>query len=470
MKTLANILKVVASNITTIISGVFVGFLLPKVISVSDYGFYKIFSLYFNYLGVLSLGIIDGIVLKYGAKEYSELDRERFRSYFAWYSILHLCLTIIIAASAIFTDNVDYKFIIILLAVNLFPANATGYLQQISQITQRFKEYSLRKILQSVANVLLVVLLFVLYKSESAAVNYQSYLIGLLLINVLLVAWYLVTYRDIIFGRRKKLTETFVEVISLSKLGIPLLLANMCSTLFMSLDRQFVSVLFETEQYALYAFAYSILSLITVATSAISVVIYPFFKRIEQDLLKKNYQYISSILLIFVFLVILVYYPLAYFIEWFLPQYTYSISIFGIVLPGLAMSTSVTVVMHNYYKVFGKSADFFKKSVLVLALSFTFNVIAYTIFGTMESISAASILALLGWYLISDAGLRKVCERNYKPTIYMVIMCIAFYLSIAINVYWVGALVYLSMFLTMTALFFFKDYKMIKGILKPGTF
>ena len=54
MKTLKNIFGVILGNATAIVSGVFVGFVLPKIISVSDYGMYKIFTLYFNYLGFLA--------------------------------------------------------------------------------------------------------------------------------------------------------------------------------------------------------------------------------------------------------------------------------------------------------------------------------------------------------------------------------------------------------------------------------
>ena len=96
MKVLKNIINVISSNIVTIASGIAVSFLLPKIISLSDYGFYKTFTLYFGYLGVLSLGVIDGIVLRYGEKDYTELDREKFRSYFIWYFIFHAIVTALI--------------------------------------------------------------------------------------------------------------------------------------------------------------------------------------------------------------------------------------------------------------------------------------------------------------------------------------------------------------------------------------
>lgn len=67
---LANIMRVLASNAISIVVGIAVGFLLPKLLTVTDYGYYKAFNLYGSYIGLFTLGVIDGIVLEFGAKDY----------------------------------------------------------------------------------------------------------------------------------------------------------------------------------------------------------------------------------------------------------------------------------------------------------------------------------------------------------------------------------------------------------------
>ena len=465
MKTLKNIFGVILGNATAIVSGVFVGFVLPKIISVSDYGMYKIFTLYFNYLGVLSLGIIDGIVLKYGGKNYDELDREKFRSVFAWYFIVNAIFTILIVIVALILGDADYRFVALLLAANLIPANITGYFQQISQITQRFTEYSVLKVIQSIANIFIVICLLLLYITEWASIGYRIYLVLLLSLNLMLVIWYLQTYKEITFGKKKSLISTLSEVIELVKIGFPLLLANLCTTLLLSIDRQFVSICFSTEEYATYAFAYSMLSLITVATSAISAVIYPIFKRANFNYLRKNYQIINMLLLIFVFLIILVYYPLFYFVDWFLPNYAESLNIFRIILPGLAVSASITVVMQNYYKVFDMSLLFFKNSVGVLLISFLLSVISYLLFGTKESISITSFIALLIWYVITERRINKFCTKSNKNIIYLLLMSSVFYVCTFIPLTWIGGMINLIVYIISTFAFFARDFIDAKKLL-----
>jgi len=48
-KFIKNVLKIAISNIFIILSGVVSGFFLPKLLGVTDYGFYKIFNLYITY-------------------------------------------------------------------------------------------------------------------------------------------------------------------------------------------------------------------------------------------------------------------------------------------------------------------------------------------------------------------------------------------------------------------------------------
>lgn len=451
---LKSIAQIVFSNCTTILSGIIVSFLIPKILSVYDYGMYKTFTLYVSYIGFCSFGIIDGIVLKYGNKDYDELDIELFRTCFKWYTIVNSIFSIIMIFIALCINDNNYSFILTMLGINVLAVNFTGYYQQISQITQRFKEYSVRKIIQSCTNILVVILLFLIYL-KVGNINYRYYIISIVLINSILSIWYLYTYRKITFGKGIGLKNTKKLIISLIKLGFPLLFANLLSTLILTLDRQFVNILFDTETYATYAFAYNMLALVTVAMSAISTVLYPSLKRTDKDILKENFSKLNAIILIIVFLLISIYFPLAIFINWFLPKYNASLLIFRVIFPGLAFSSAITVVMHNYYKTINKNNIYFFKSVIVLVVSVISNVVAYVIFRTPISISIASIVTMIFWYLYVEQYFIK--EYNYdgkKNFVYIIMMMIGFYLISMINNNIIGFIFYLIFFIIITIILY----------------
>ncbi len=459
--TLKNITGVTVSNFITIASGIVVGFFLPKILSVEDYGWYKTFTLYMTYVGFFGLGIIDGIVLEYGGYNYEEMDRYRFRSYFKWLTLLQIISACSIGLTSILLNDLNFRRILVLISVNLIAVNLTGFFQQISQITQRFKEYSLRKIIQSVLNIVVVGVTYIVFKIYGKT-SYLHYLGLYIVANIGLVIWYVYTYRDIVFGKAASLLSTKKEVIVLSKNGFPLLFANLCSILILSLDRQFVSALFNASIYAKYAFAYNMLSLVTATTSAISTVLYPILKRTTKEMMRNNYTLLISMVSIIVFGALGVYFPLCLFIEWFLPKYIESLIIFRIVFPGLALSSPITIIMHNFYKAEGKNLLYFKKSLVVLLVSAIANAIAYMSFHSTQAISIASIITMAFWYFYVENYFQKeyLCSDS-KNAVYIGIMILTFYTVTAIHDYHIGFAIYALLFIVITFIFFKRSYKLM---------
>lgn len=468
-KTVRNVLKVSFSNLAKLLSGVLVAFLLPKMIGVTDYGYYKTFTLYASYTGLLHFGFADGIYLKYGGTNYDKLNKQSFRSYSLFFIVTEIAVTGIFAFLSLIFISGELRFIFVCLAVFALSSNLVYYYQIISQITERFGELSLRNIIQSLLTVVSLLLLFGFYICHKQQVSYRAYTVIYVLITVLLTFWYIWTYRGITFGKTDHPATVLKECLILFKIGFPLLVANLSQSLVLSIDRQFVNVLFDTNTYAVYAFAYNMLSLMTTTLSAISTVLFPILKKTNENDLRSFYAFLVEVVLILACFSLLLYFPLSVFVQWFLPKYAESIVIFRIIMPGLIMSSAVTLIMHNYYKVVGKEGVFFCISVLVLALSIVANVIAYSVFGTAKAISVASVFVLLIWYICSEAFfVRKYHVKWFKNFIYSILMIAAFYGISAIGVWWLAMVLYLCAFVLATLFLFMGDLGKIKGGLFNG--
>ena len=373
-------------------------------------------------------------------------------------------IAIVAGCISLTTLEGDLKFIFICLAFYMFTANVTNYYQIISQITNRFTELSIRNGIQSGLTCVSLVILWIIHAISGNLLSYKIYTIIYTSISVILMMWYVFTYRSITFGQKIKLHCSFKELLSFFAIGFPLLIANLCSSLILAIDRQFVNALFDTDTYAIYAFAYNMLALITTALAAISTVLYPTLKRTSHDALKNNYSLLNEAILVIVFICVIIYFPLCWFIPWFLPKYTDSLPIFRIILPGLAVSSSVTIIMHNYYKTEGKELMFFIKSIVILALSAAANIAAYLIFKTTISISIASIAVMLVWYVgIEEYFIRKYKVIWAKNLTYMIIVAGGFYLITIWNNWWATMLIYFAFLVGTTYLFYWKDINKIRG-------
>lgn len=462
-KTISNLFKVALGNASTIVSGIFVGFLIPKILSIPDYGMYKTFTLYTSYVGFFTLGIIDGIVLKYGDKEYREIEKEKFRCIFDWYVLIQLLFSTILCVLGFVVFEKDARFIVVSLAVNVILLNMVEYFQQISQITQRFKEFSTVKILRSVFNSLSVLVLYIAF-AKGNIIIYKNYIVLVTVNNAFLAFWYIKTYIDIVVGKRNQFLNTKGELCGLIQEGFPLFVANLCSSLILSIDKQFVNILFPTEEYAIYSFAYNMLSLVTLATSAFATVLYPILKRTSTEKLKEKYNLLISLLLIIIYAALLSYFPLCYIVNGFLPKYAASLAIFRIIFPGLAISSCVTIVMHNYYKTLGNNLLFLKKSLLILALTCVTNALAYILFGTTKAISWASILTMAIWYLLVENDLVKKYQIDrWNNIFFALISMMAFYIFSAVQNSLLGMAGY-AVFLFFAVIIMKKD--ILKQILR----
>lgn len=463
-KTIKDIAKVTISNVIRLLAGILVGFLLPKIVDVDNYGYYKTFMLYSTYVGLLHFGFVDGLYLKYGGKDYKELERESFRLFSRFLFVLEITISLVLGVVFYFSLTSELKFIFVCLVAYSLFAQIVGYFQMISQITSRFNELSLRNVIQSVLICVSVLALWVICKSTGDLISYRWYILPFLFINFVLAVWYLITYREIVFGKSERIKNNCKKLFSFFILGFPLLVANLCSAFILAIDRQFVNALFDNKTYAVYAFAYNLLALITTALSAISTVIYPTLKKTNKETLKNNYSFLVRIILIFVFACLIVYFPLLKFIPWFLPNYINALPVFRVILPGLAVSSVITIVMHNYYKTDGKELMFFIKSIIVLVLSAAANVVAFFIFKTTISISIASIIVMIVWYfLIEEYFVRLYKVKWIRNCLYMFLMSAAFYLITIWDNWWAAMLVYFCILVGITYLFYWRDINLFIG-------
>ncbi len=453
-----NLFFVAFSRLVSLASNVIVGLLLPKMFSVTDYGFFKVFTLYAVYTALLHFGFVDGILLKLAGVGYSELNKGRLRAYTQFFMRFELIIALIIILFDIFVFEGDYFFIVIMLAINMVVVNITTYYQFLSQAVQRFGEYSAKSLIVSFAKLIFVCILFVIYLLDITVISYKIYLVGLCLLDFLMAVWYIVIYREITFGKGMPIRDLKRDIFDIFKTGIVLTLAYQVSHLVLALDRQFVNILFSTEIFAIYSFAYNIVAMISTMISSVSIVLLPMLKKSTNDYIVKSYKKCVVIVSIIASSALLSYFPLAAFIDWFLPNYHDSLEYIAIVLPAFLFTAIVSVVMFTIAKVLDMNFSFFKDSCVVLVLGLIANALAYSYFESPKALSYASLFVMAIWFLIAGLRLKNKTEvKVNKEFIYLSVISFCFIMVIKLfSNYVAGFMGYLIILLTLIYIFYFK--------------
>lgn len=389
------------SNMVVLFGGIITGFIVPKAIGVDEYGLYKLFSLYMTYGALMHFGFVDGILLRYGGADYEELDKPRFRMYSRCFIGLETALAAVLLVGIQLLMPQEHKLLFSLLAVNVLVVNLVAYYQYVSQATMRFRELSARKILLSVMKIAVILLLILLRSlgviSEIRAVAYCA---GLTLADLIVLLMYLRTYRSITIGSADHFAEHKADFLALFRDGVILTVSYEAAAIIFSLDRQFVSVLYDNRTYGVYSFAYNLIGMVITVVNAVSLVLFPTLRRLKEGQVMKTFTDGMGAISMVAFGAVLGYQPLCALIQWILPEYAHSLAYLRIIFPGLALSCSISVIMFTFYKVLNRHVVYFKVCCAVLVIAAALNWGAYQLFHTPESISVASIVSLLIWYCL----------------------------------------------------------------------
>ena len=424
-----NTINIAISNMAIVLSGVVTGLILPKILGVTDYGLYKIFNLYTTYEVFFDVGISNGIYLYFGGYRFDELPKEKMRMVFKAFVLINFAFSLLILFSAVLFMKSDYRFIFTLLSIHSIANNIATYCEKISVMCGDFSIAVRRNYLKSAISIIIVGLLWIIIKCNFAIRPYKIYTILFVLMYVVVAAQYLWIYKKILFGKCEKFNENIDFLKKIVKTGIVLLVADTISSLILNLDRQFVSALFSVEDYSLYAFAYSMLKVVILAISAISTVLYPTLKRMREEEIKKSYLSSITLVCMISFGCLLLYYPLALFVQLYLPAYSGSLLIFRLLFPGISINCIISMVMINHYKVCQMQKNYFYISLFVLILSAIANYAAYLIIGKPFGFTIASFLTIVIWYIMSDIILKKHYGlTSLREYIYIFSCTVLFYL------------------------------------------
>lgn len=450
-----DLLKVIISNLISLASGILVGFVIPKIMGFEDYGYYKTYALYAGYTGLLHFGLSDGIYFYFSGKNLDELDQKKVHSSVLFVIILEAAISIIgIIVSLFFTRGNPYGLIFIFVFLSSFFSHVQTILSYICQATKQFSFPSLMNSMKSILDILEVAILYGLYKlKDSFQISYWLYCTIVVATMAIQAFCFVIKLWKFIFCKGQSARQTEEDLQMFLKLGLPIMIANLTSALIMNIDKQFVSIFYPVETsniFAIFSFAYSVLNLIAVITSAISTVLFPYMKGKDEERLCQIFPDLDAFLLLFVTAACTSYFVIQWIVQRFVSKYNDSMPLIRIIIPGLIINTSVTVLMHNYYKALNKERVYFWQNILILLIAIVTDLIAYYFiilpFDSMNPIwlTIASDITLLIWYIVSEKYLVKNYKiQHWKNDCYAFSSCILFLLVAFFSDGWIGFGIYL---------------------------
>lgn len=458
-----NIINLMISNLISLMISVLSSFITPVILGHDGYGYYKIFSLYTTYVPLLHIGFIDGILIRNAGKTIEDISFKKFRTYTLFLLIFELFLSIvmIIFACLINIPQINRE-IIIAIAIYSFLLNALTYFQFFSKCIMRFSELASIARLQSFINLFFLLLALYLYKFTAFNVNVTYYMFYMNFAVFILLCYYLVRYKKIILGERKKLASQFKNIRVFFRVGFAIMISYQITMVMVNADNQFISMFFKVSEYGKYAFAYSLAALLLTVFNAVSSVMLPYMKKVGKSAVVSNHDSNMAVMNAIVFFVIASYYPIAWIVNNFIASYSESVQYLSVVFPGVGITCIVQSYIFNDYIMAKKIKDFCYISLANLVFDFAVYYVGFRLSHSTLKIALLSIPLLMIWYLTLEWFMNAESGVKFiKNFYYLMIMAFAFIVISHISNIWISLIAYVITYVAVTLAFYFKTFKTI---------
>ena len=239
------------------------------------------------------------------------------------------------------------------------------------------------------------------------------------------------------------------------------------SVIILGIDRIFVDRLFTIKDFAIYSFAYTLISLFYILLNSLTMVIYPYLRRAKEDTYKSVYETIRISITMLMSVTLCGYFVIKFIVSSFLPQYTESFDILIFLVPTVIYSAQINILIANYYKIMQKTKEYTINNIMALFLSIITNIIAYFIYKDIASIAIATLVSFILWLIYSDLYFKKIIKVRVGRAYILDLSILAIFFFSAYFFKWYnGLVIYIVLLILLLTINNRKDVKKIINMVK----
>lgn len=421
-----NFFYTISSNLITLMVSAIVVFIIPKLIGMEEYGYWQLFLFYSSYVPFLQFGWSDGVYLRYGGKEYDELDKKLFFSQFIMLLIFQVLVALsIIVYASLFVKGNDKIFIFQVSAIYLILVNVRYLFSYILQATNRFKENAKVSMIDRIFYLCLIISLL-LFGIRDYRLMIMADLAGKLI--SLLYSMY--CCNDIVFNKFSSFYISIKETILNINSGIKLTLSNTASMLVMGSIRFGIEKSWDVSTFGKVSLTLNISNFIMIFINAVGIIIFPILRRTNEEKLSSIYEIMRTFLMVILLGILIVYYPLKTFLSAWLPQYSDSLIYMSLVFPISIYEGKMALLINTYFKTLRKENLMLKINFITFMISIIVSVITTVLINNLNMAITSIVIILAFRSILSEVLLSKIIKVSvYKDILLELFLTVIFIIS-----------------------------------------
>ncbi|MGN7851925.1 oligosaccharide flippase family protein [Exiguobacterium sp. 22311] len=386
------IFYLIFSQLIGVCLGILKSIVLPAILTVKDFGYWQIYLLYVGYLGVLSVGFNDGILIKYGKNNYTDLLKKNIGSTILLFLIFQILISIFFLIGAIFFSDGLKRDIFFMIAFNIPLVGLNGVFLSLFQSTNQIKKYSYFTIIDKVLMIVTIISIFFLNDIQVLTIiiaDTVTRLIAIILMAINFKALFKTSVK--VFSK-----VSFIEIIDNIKIGFYILISNLIAMLLIGYSLFLIERFMPLINYSIYALGISTTNILLLFISAVSVFIFPNISRIPEKKLNFKMKNMKELNIYISLSVIPLYFVIHQIIQMFLKDYILVLDFLPFIFLAIVVQIEYNMILVPYSKVIRKEKKIFLVNLITLSINIIFTTCSVII---LDSLLLTSIIIYLSFIM-----------------------------------------------------------------------
>lgn len=422
---LRNMLSAFLAQGISLLASLFMSFIMPKYLGISEYSYWQLFIFYAGYVGFFHFGFNDGIYLRLGGRKYEELDYELIGTQFKLFFFMEGFMSLIVITVAnLSVTNPERRFIWMVTALYLLFSNLATCLGFLLQAVNRTRAFSFSVILDRIF-VLSSILLLLLGKQD----HFEPFIITYTLSKAASLFYCIWMTRAVVFSHLTDIRKAFSDMTINFSVGIKLTVANIMSMLILGIGRIIIDNIWGIEAFGKVSLSLSLANFFLLFIQQVSMVLFPALRRTEENQQRKIYHKLRTYLSLLLPAAFIAYFPLKIIVSWWLPQYNESLKYLALLLPLCTFDGKMQMLCNTYLKVLRQEKKLLQFNLCAFFVSLCLGACSGYIFHKMDCVVLAMVLSIIFRSIIAELFLAKQMGLKIRKSIALEIALVLIFMA-----------------------------------------
>ena len=383
-------------------------FVIPRLVSVENFGYWRLFLLYSGYVGFLHLGFTEGALLSWAGDPLSVI-RYQLRPSLKFVALQQASFLTIGTVLSLAFLRPAYWLVSIAVFTFAVLQNVTAVLLYAFQAAREFGTVAVAVAIPTGGFLALAAVCHFL-KLADYRMLIASYLLGWTFL--LLFLWMrLQPLNDTFSATTGVIAREFITS------GWPIMLSSLAFCIVQSADRLVVSATGSLYEFAQYSLAASVMALPIAAITAVSRVFFPHLAAIDSQHHQKAYNRAAVLAFLCWSFSIPYYFILEPVVRHLLPKYIEGLPYAKVLLCGSVFLGSIQILQLSLSNIYRRQRQFLIWASGAVFVSLLLALLAATELHSLKAVAASQVVSVVIWWQINEWNLRDISGQTWRDWI-----------------------------------------------------